>query len=84
MVNKYGKILDERYIFVKEEKDGFYSRVIVDVENFVVLNILKILKCCEFYWGMGIIIVLEYYSLFLYKNYEVYVGCFMLVVCCLF
>ena len=31
--NKYAKSLGERYILVKEEKDGSYSRVIVDEEH---------------------------------------------------
>ena len=32
LANKYAKILDKRHILVKEEKDGSYSRVIVDEE----------------------------------------------------
>ena len=33
LANKYAKTLDERHILVKEEKDGSYSRVIVDEEH---------------------------------------------------
>ena len=40
LANKYAKILDERYILVKEEKDGSYSRVIVDEEHPAVFLIL--------------------------------------------
>ena len=39
--NKYAKILDERYIIVKEEKEGSYSRVIVDKEHPAVFRYRK-------------------------------------------
>ena len=39
--NKYAKILDERYILVKEGKDGSYSRVIVDKEHPAVFRYSK-------------------------------------------
>lgn len=41
LANKYTKILDERYILVKEEKDGCYSRVIVDEEHPAVFKYSK-------------------------------------------
>ena len=42
LANKYAKILDERDILVKEEKDGSYSRVIVDEEHPAVFKYSKI------------------------------------------
>lgn len=41
LANKYAKILDERHILVKEEKDGSYRRVIVDEEHPAVLKYSK-------------------------------------------
>ena len=41
LANKYAKILDERYILVKEEKDGSYSRVIVDEDHPAVFKYSK-------------------------------------------
>lgn len=41
LANKYTKILDERYILVKEGKDGSYSRVIVDEEHRAVFKYSK-------------------------------------------